>query len=113
MTDTLVERLEERALELHSTAWGRMDGGQECTISATLAEEAAKRIAALQRSNAEKDEALDIARKQIVEITCDATQKLREIGYECDPPERTYMPALDRISKALSHSGEVVDEKPV
>ena len=104
MTDTLVERLQNEA----RNAWERCD-----SVAAETCEQAATRIEALQRSKAEKDEALDIARKQIVEITCDATQKLREIGYECDPPERTYMPALDRISKALSHSGEVVDEKPV
>lgn len=107
MTDTLVERLKNEA----RNAWERCD-----SVAAETCEQAASRIAELEadiRSNAEKDEALDIARKQIVKITCDATQKLREIGYECDPPERTYMPALDRISKALSHSREVVDEKPV
>ena len=91
MTDTLLERLQNEA----RNAWERCD-----SVAAETCEQAATRIEALH-------EALDIARKQIVKITCDATQKLREIGYECDPPERTYMPALDRISKALSEHSEV------
>ncbi len=84
-----------------STPTGTIESGET-----ELGEIAAAIAEALQRSNAEMREALDIARKQIVKITCDATQKLREIGYECDPPERTYMPALDRIDKALSRSSE-------
>lgn len=46
----LVERLRERALELHGAAWSRLDGGQDCTISAALAEQAADRIETLERA---------------------------------------------------------------
>ena len=44
----LVERLREEALEAHKEAWRRRDGGQEYTMGAILAEEAADRIEALE-----------------------------------------------------------------
>jgi len=46
MTDDLVKRLREVAIEKQSEAWGRVDGGQDCSISAMLAEECADRIEA-------------------------------------------------------------------
>ena len=44
----LVERLREEALEAHKEAWRRRDGGQEYSMGAMLAEEAADRIEALE-----------------------------------------------------------------
>lgn len=43
----LIERLNEESLQLRQLAWGRMDGGQECSISASLADEAAQRLSTL------------------------------------------------------------------
>ena len=47
MTDELVERLRDEAQDLHGMAWRNTYGGQETTMSATLASEAADRIEAL------------------------------------------------------------------
>ena len=46
MTDDLINRLREVAIEKQSEAWWRVDGGQDCSISAMLAEEWADRIQA-------------------------------------------------------------------
>jgi hypothetical protein len=56
MTDTLnvkglVERLREEAIGRQQLAWGRIDGGQEYTLSAMLAEEAATALEQLQAEN--------------------------------------------------------------
>lgn len=40
----LVKRLREESLALQSAAWRRRDGGQDCSLSATLADEAADEI---------------------------------------------------------------------
>lgn len=45
----IVERLREEALALQQTAWSRMDGGQQCSLNASLAEEAADEIERLTR----------------------------------------------------------------
>ena len=44
MTDDLIKRLCEVAIEKQSEAWGRGGGEQDCSISAILAEEWADRI---------------------------------------------------------------------
>ena len=56
MSDDLVTRLREWALENRQQAWGRADGGQDLSIGAAMVEEAADRIAALE-ARAEKAEA--------------------------------------------------------
>ena len=50
--DDLIARLREMALEKQSEAWGRIDGGQDLSIGAMLAEETANRIEALEAENA-------------------------------------------------------------
>ena len=47
MTDDLVKRLREEALALHVAGWRDPAGGQDTTISAVLADDAADRIEAL------------------------------------------------------------------
>lgn len=44
----IVERLREVAMEKHQAAWGRIDGGQDLSIGAMLADEAADEIERLQ-----------------------------------------------------------------
>ncbi len=51
----LVERLRDESLALQRAAWSRVDGGQECSLSATLADEAANQIEALSAQLAERD----------------------------------------------------------
>ena len=46
--------------------------------------------------------ALGLAKKEIVDLCIDAATKLRDHGYDCDPPEKTYAPILDRIEAALA-----------
>lgn len=48
MDDSLVDRLRDESLALQKHAWSRMDGGQECSLSANLADEAANVITALE-----------------------------------------------------------------
>jgi hypothetical protein len=48
MSDDLVKRLREVSLEKHQEAWARSDGGQDLTIGAMLADEAADRIQELE-----------------------------------------------------------------
>ena len=48
MSDDLVKRLREVSLEKHQEAWARSDGGQDLTIGAMLADEAADRIEELE-----------------------------------------------------------------
>lgn len=54
MSEELVRRLRETAEEKHGEAWRRIDGGQDLSIGAMLADEAADRIAELE---AERDRA--------------------------------------------------------
>jgi hypothetical protein len=49
----LVARLREEAQQLQFVAWSRTDGGQDCSISAALAEEAATALEAKDRRIAE------------------------------------------------------------
>jgi hypothetical protein len=56
--DDLIQRLEECALCKAQDAWGRSDGGQDLCIGASLAQEAADRIAALEADNARLRQAL-------------------------------------------------------
>ena len=46
--DGLVRRLEECSLEKQQAAWGRSDGGQDLSLGAMLADEAAAAIRELQ-----------------------------------------------------------------
>jgi len=60
MTDltNIVERLREESTQLHITAWARKDGGQDCSIAASLAEEAADALVASMKREAALIEAL-------------------------------------------------------
>jgi hypothetical protein len=58
MSDDLVKRLREVSLEKHQEAWARSDGGQDLTIGAMLADEAADRIQELEANLAKAVEAL-------------------------------------------------------
>lgn len=49
--DELIARLREESAALQKTAWSRMDGGQECSLSANLADEAATALEALRAEN--------------------------------------------------------------
>jgi hypothetical protein len=63
MTDTkdddLVKLLREVSLEKQQEAWARSDGGQDLTIGAMLADEAADRIEELEAKLAKAVEALE------------------------------------------------------
>jgi hypothetical protein len=56
--DGLIERLREEGLTLQQVAWSRLDGGQECSISAALADEAASQLEALKPMIAERERLL-------------------------------------------------------
>lgn len=55
----IVERLREVAMEKHQAAWGRIDGGQDLSIGAMLADEAADEIERLQAELRAARELLD------------------------------------------------------
>ena len=59
MTDELVKRLREEALSLHVAGWRDPAGGQDTTISAVLADDAADRIEALTAERDRLREAMD------------------------------------------------------
>lgn len=50
-TTEVAKELRERALEMHAAAWSRPDGGQECTIAASLCDAAADEIERLTAEN--------------------------------------------------------------
>jgi len=96
MTDDLVKRLRDEALSLHGSAWRDQSGGQETTMSAVLADQAADRIEAL---TAERDSLLsghrilniDGARLQDRAEKAEADNaRLREVLERC-PPDRPQM----------------------
>ena len=61
-TSELVARLREEALALHQTAWADISGGQQTTMSATLADEAADELVNAYRIIGEMREALEQVR---------------------------------------------------
>jgi hypothetical protein len=61
MSDDLVKRLREVSLEKHQEAWARSDGGQDLTIGAMLADEAADRIQELEAKLAKAVELVEEA----------------------------------------------------
>ena len=63
MTDEeLVKQLRDEALDLHRSAWRDISGGQNATISATLADTTADRIEAL---TAERDQWIQHAKNAV------------------------------------------------
>lgn len=80
----LVERLREKALEADKEAWRRRDGGQEYSMGAMLADEAADRIEALEAENARLRERLqaiidwsDLAQSRPAEFSSAEARMLR------------------------------------
>ena len=61
MTDDLVKLLREVSLEKNQEAWARSDGGQDLTIGAMLADEAADRIEELEAKLAQQDDLMQAA----------------------------------------------------
>jgi len=53
-------------------------------------------------ANTRMREALEIAKKEIVNLVETATERIREAGRDCDDAERTYKPILKKIEHALA-----------
>ena len=87
MSDYLVSRLRECAEEKQQEAWGRADGGQDLSIGAALADEAADRISALEAALAKADELadqFDLALQELDEYNLQLTSE----NYNCPDHNR-------------------------
>jgi len=99
MSDDLVERLREVSFEKHQEAWGRLDGGQDLTIGAMLAEQAADRIEELE---AKLGDSLVVAEAKLN----DQTHLIEQLFALLDIKEqkddgRYFHPNIIRSSRAL------------
>lgn len=67
-TTEVAKELRERALEMHAAAWSRPDGGQECTIGASLCDAAADEIERLTAENERMRADLDQGAKDYCDL---------------------------------------------
>lgn len=85
--ERLARELEDEALAAQRDAWGRADGGFDCSISAMLADNAASTIRALAAENArlraERDEQRERAEEAESEITRAQEQVSAEFEGDC------------------------------
>ena len=95
MTDEeLVKQLRDEALDLHRSAWRDISGGQNATISATLADTTANRIEAL---TAERDQWIQHAKNAVWADSEELKQaeadnaRLRELLKECSEDLGAYV----------------------
>lgn len=84
MSDDLVWRLREVSFEKHHEAWGRLDGGQDLTIGAMLAEQAADRIEELEAENKLLRDAVYIDDLTVTMQASDRSKAIATIGRALD-----------------------------
>lgn len=108
--DRLCEALNAESLELQSHAWRRVDGGQDCCISAQLADDAAATIRALQAAlaaaEAERDAAVlaerDFLDRYRQHVVCHEGVDFLSPGFESVVLDEAGMAAIrDRAKAAL------------
>ena len=103
MTDDLVKRLREEALALHVAGWRDHAGGQDTTISAVLADDAADRIEALaaDRENRLADlRIIKAERDRLREALEETAQILSQCTFETIRVHGQYIDRREAVSRA-------------
>ncbi|ABF71319.1 p065 [Rhizobium phage 16-3] len=102
----LVERLREEAFALQQTAWRRLDGGQQCSLNAGLAHEAADELARLRRELEEARKALEPFAAAVEKADASAAAMGFSPSFDAYAPEWSFTFGQLRAARAALRAGE-------